>query len=125
MSQRVQEKMAAGLITGVLRGLHYPVGKEDLGHEARQQGAPGALIEVLARMPERQCSCGRRSAGRLEGLERSVSPIRSPRRLGRSREHTPPKLGGAQLFGPALGNPRPPGSCTGQPWRRGSSAASR
>ena len=45
MSQRVQEKMAAGLITGVLRGLHYPIGKEGLGHEARQRGAPGALLE--------------------------------------------------------------------------------
>ena len=54
MSQRFQEKMAAGLITGVLRGLHYPIGKEDLGHEARQRGAPGALIELLARMPDRQ-----------------------------------------------------------------------
>ena len=46
MSQRVQEKMAAGLITGVLRGLHYPIGKEGLGHEARQRGAPGALLEL-------------------------------------------------------------------------------
>ncbi len=54
MSQRAQEKVAAGLITGVLRGLHYTVGKEDLGREARWRCAPGALIDLLVRMPDRQ-----------------------------------------------------------------------
>lgn len=42
-----------GLIMGALRNLRYPIDREELGAEARRRGAPGVMLDLLARMPDR------------------------------------------------------------------------
>lgn len=118
-----QEKVAASLIAGVLRGLHFTVGKEDLGREARRRCAPGALIELLARMPDRQypsadnVAQGGWKGRRARAVHRDgTAAVENMHRRNSVAPNHPAPLA-AILAHPVLAK-------TGRPRRRGSGAAS-
>jgi len=54
MGNKVQEEMAINMIMGVLRSLKYPQTKASLAQEAQQRNAPGQVMDVLNKMPERE-----------------------------------------------------------------------
>ncbi len=43
----------AGSVMQALRGLTYPLGRDDLVREAAGRGAPAELLDLLSRLPDR------------------------------------------------------------------------
>jgi len=54
IGNKAQEEMAINMIMGVLRSLKYPQTKASLNQEALNRGAPGQIMDVIAKLPDRQ-----------------------------------------------------------------------
>jgi len=54
IGDKAKEEMAINMIMQALRSLQYPLTKADLAREAQQRNAPGQVMDVLAKMPDRQ-----------------------------------------------------------------------
>lgn len=54
MENKATQEMAINMIMGILRSLQYPQTRASLTQEAQKRGAPGQIMDVIAKMPERQ-----------------------------------------------------------------------
>ena len=74
VENKAQEEMAMNMIMGVLRSLNYPQTKASLTQEAQKRGAPGQVMDVLNRMPERSYASADDVAGEAKKAWKSWSP---------------------------------------------------
>lgn len=54
MGDKAKEEMAITMIMQALQSLNYPLTKADLAAEAQKRNAPGQIMDVLNKIPDRE-----------------------------------------------------------------------